>query len=282
MARRQHRLTPGERKRTRRVLAVLIGSAVLALAVFLMAWQPWQRPLPPAENEHEHQVTPHGGTLASLGASEPHDHAEAVLEPGGHLTVYTLWQDATKPRTVERQLLTAWVRPTNQAKASRIQLVPMPLPGDEAGKTSRFKTTLPEALWGRTLSVTIPELIVTAGRYRVEFTEVASSLNATGHGLARRRLYTKPGGKYTQADIVANGGTPPAPELNDHEIAHVLAPRGKGWVCPVASAKSVPGYTWVLDGQEYRFCCLPCIDEFVRRAKASPDDIKRSEKYLKR
>ena len=36
------------------------------------------------------------------------------------------------------------------------------------------------------------------------------------------------------------------------------------------------------DGKTYEFCCPPCVDEFVRMAKETPDQIKAPEMYVKK
>jgi hypothetical protein len=282
MARRRQGLTSGERKRARLALLAVAVAALLALVVFLAAWGPRGRPTGHAGGGHEHRDSPHGGVLASLGAREPHDHAEAVPGLGGALTIYTLRADAATPRPVERQALTAWARAAGEEKPARVVLVPMPLETDPPGATSRFKGRLPEALWGRDLSVTVPELVVAEGRYRLEFAEVKSPADREGHLAELRRLYLEPGGKYTLADIAANGNATAADKFGEHEAEHDLAPREEGWLCPVAAARSEPGLAWTVAGRNYRFCCSPCVDEFVRLAKERPEMIKPPEAYRRR
>ena len=41
-------------------------------------------------------------------------------------------------------------------------------------------------------------------------------------------------------------------------------------------------FTWVVGGKTYVFCCPPCVEEFVRRAKEQPQEIKDPEMYVKR
>lgn len=286
MAPRQGRHTEGDRRRARRALVALAGAAALALAVFLAAWGPWGKAPPGEGAEHRHLEAPHGGALASLGVNDPHDHAEALLGPGGALTVYTLRPDARSPRAVGRQVLTAWLRAGRDARPARVALVPMPLPDDPPGTTSRFRGRLAEALWGRDLRVTVAELAVDGGRYRLEFAEVRSPGRPAEHEAVLRRLHLTPGGKYTLADVGANGGTTPAKKFSGHEAdhgaAHDLAPERPGWLCPVTAARSEPGLAWLVGGHSYRFCCSPCIDEFVRLAKEEPGRVRPPEAYAKR
>jgi hypothetical protein len=257
MARRRRDLTPQERRRSRRVLAAVGCAAAVALAVFLLAWAPWRRD-GQGEWEHEHKTAPHGGTLASLGVEEPHDHAEAVLELGGVLTVYTFRPDARASLAVERQLLTAWAWPEGEERAAEVSLMPMPLPGDAPGTASRFKGRLPERLWGRDTYVTVARVATPSGRFRVKFGEVKSPADEGGHRAELRRLYLTPRGKYGAADVQANGNTTAAEKFGGGQAAaHDLAPAGEGWICPVAAARAEPGVVWVVGGRDYRFCCTP-------------------------
>jgi hypothetical protein len=36
----------------------------------------------------------------------------------------------------------------------------------------------------------------------------------------------------------------------------------------------------VIGGKEYQFCCPPCVDEYVRKAKEKPDEVKPPESYV--
>ena len=280
MARRQHRLSPDERKRARRVLVALGGAAAVVLIVSFLAWAPWVRH--GDEGDHEHLVAPHGGTLSSVGVGDPHDHAEAVLGPGGSLTVYMLQPDAKTHRAIGRQVLTAWVRAAGADEPARVILMPMPQAGDPDGATSRFAGRLAESLWGSDLErVTVPQLAVAGGRYRLAFSEVKSSGDLASHRAEQRSLFLTPGGKYGRADIEANGNTTAARKFVGREAEHALAPSKAGWLCPVASARSEPGVSWIVGGQDYRFCCSPCVDEFVRLAKEQPERIKPPDAYRK-
>ncbi|MBL8794198.1 MAG: hypothetical protein JNM56_09850, partial [Planctomycetia bacterium] len=41
-------------------------------------------------------------------------------------------------------------------------------------------------------------------------------------------------------------------------------------------------FTWVVGGKGYEFCCPPCVDEFVRLAKESPDEVMLPGEYIKK
>jgi YHS domain-containing protein len=52
-------------------------------------------------------------------------------------------------------------------------------------------------------------------------------------------------------------------------------------LCPVTATKANSACVWVVNGQEYQFCCPPCIDEFVRWAKESPEQVLPPNEYIK-
>lgn len=272
-----------ERRRTRRVIVAMGVAAALTAGVLVLAWGPWRTGNDAHHgSDHEHLEAQHGGELASLGSHEPHDHAEAVLEPGGMIALYTLDAEAKAARPVGVQVVTAWARAEGGEEAEKVVLVPMPTPDDGAGATSRFKGRLPERLWGRRLRLTVPDLAVGTARFKPEFDALESPASASEHREEERRLYLTPGGRYTRADIEANGVKTPREKFGDAAAGHDLEPRRGSWVCPVASACSTPGFSWVIGGQPYRFCCPPCIGEFVRLAKDAPDRVRKPEEYVKR
>lgn len=88
-----------------------------------------------------------------------------------------------------------------------------------------------------------------------------------------RRLFQSPGGKYTQADIAANGNELPSQKYRGFRAVHDDQPRPGDRLCPITRTKANPVCTWTINGQTYEFCCPPCIPEFVRKAKQNPSDI---------
>ena len=76
--------------------------------------------------------------MAPLGAGGRHRHAEAVVEKGGFLTLYTLGDDAEKVEEVDSQALTAAVQAGENREAVSVALLPFPQDGDAEDKTSRF------------------------------------------------------------------------------------------------------------------------------------------------
>jgi hypothetical protein len=94
-------------------------------------------------------------------------------------------------------------------------------------------------------------------------------------------LHLKPGGKYTQADIEANGRTTPSKKYRGFKARHDFAPQSGDRLCPVTRTKANAGCTWIVGGRTYQFCCPPCIDEFVELAKRHPDRLLPPKAYTK-
>jgi hypothetical protein len=288
MARRQRprKITPraaDERRRTRRVAAVLAVTLALLSAGLFTAWYLGQpRPQPGGEG-HPHGPAPHGGAVVPVGEEALHRHAEAVLERGGFLTLYTLGEDAEGAAAVGPQVVTAFVRPPAETEATAVSLMPVPQPGDAPGKTSRFLGKLPRELWCKSLVVSVPDLIVAGGRYRLEFAAAsAGGGQAAAWAKDEEALYLDAGGKYTQDDIRANGGQTAAQKYRGFETDHGRKPAPGDRVCPVTGLKADPGCSWVIGGKSYAFCCPPCVDQFVRTAKERPGEVRDPREYLAR
>jgi len=97
-----------------------------------------------------------------------------------------------------------------------------------------------------------------------------------------RELYLTPGGIYTEADIKANGNQLPTQKFRGVKVSHDLKPNAGDRICPITLTKANPGYTWVVGGKAYQFCCPPCVEEFVTKAKTDPTGIKSPEEYIKK
>jgi len=97
-----------------------------------------------------------------------------------------------------------------------------------------------------------------------------------------RELYLTPGGIYTAADIKANGNQLPTQKFRGVRVSHDLKPKPGDRICPITLTKANPGYTWVVGGKAYLFCCPPCVEEFVTKAKTDPAGIKAPEDYVKK
>jgi hypothetical protein len=100
-------------------------------------------------------------------------------------------------------------------------------------------------------------------------------------GEAERELYIIPGGRYTQADIEANGPLLPSQRFRGFQARHDFQPKQGDLLCPISRTKANPRCTWIIAGDTYQFCCPPCIDELVRLAKEQPSLLQPPSAYVK-
>jgi YHS domain-containing protein len=238
-------------------------------------------PPPKTDGEHGHKPTAHGGIVVPIGSDSY--HAEAVFEKGGILRLYTLGQNEATVLEVEAQPLTGYVKAEGGMESESFVLAPKPQPGDKSGMTSLFVGHLPKEVAGKKVEVTIPSIRIGNERFRVAFKSVP---DAGEHGMPskvadddERKLYLTPGGKYTEADIRANGGVVASVKFKGLKAEHDLKPKAGEKICPVTLTKANPKFSWVIGGKTYEFCCPPCVDEFVALAKEKPDEIKEPEFY---
>jgi YHS domain-containing protein len=61
-----------------------------------------------------------------------------------------------------------------------------------------------------------------------------------------------------------------------------MNPKPGSPLCPITSTRADTRFRWNVGGKAYLFCCPPCIDEFVQRAKDEPTSIRRPEDYVQR
>jgi hypothetical protein len=99
---------------------------------------------------------------------------------------------------------------------------------------------------------------------------------------AERELYQTPGGIYTAADIAANGAVLPSKRFAGIPPRHDMHPKPGDRVCPITATLANTEFRWIVGGRSYTFCCPPCIEEFVRLAKETPDAVKPPEAYVSR
>lgn len=237
------------------------------------------------KTEHDHIPGTHGGIIVPIGRESY--HAEAVFEQQGVLRLYLLGADESRVQEIERQSLTAYAKPVGGTETQSFALEAEPQDGDAADKTSRFKGTLPVALQGQPVEITIPNIKLNGERFRLGFSSVIAK--HTGDVMpqelddaAARELFLKPGGKYTAADIVANGNQTGNQKFRNFTPTHDLKPKVGDKICPITLTKANPQCTWIVDGKTYEFCCPPCVEEFVKLAKEKPEEIKAPSEYVKR
>ena len=237
-----------------------------------------------AQTEHAHKPGEHGGIIIEIGRDNY--HAEAVFEKGGVLRLYTLGKDEAKIQEVESQTLTGYVKLEGGTEATSFLFRPVPQPGDAEGKTSQFVANLPRDLVGKKLEVTIPSIRIGGERFRLGFKSVPAQheedLLDKVSGDEEQQLYLTPGGKYTEADIKANGNMTASQKFKGVISSHDREPKSGDKICPITRTKANPNITWVVGGKTYEFCCPPCIDEFVKMGKEHPEEIKEPRSYVKK
>src|SRR5262249_57466956 len=97
-----------------------------------------------------------------------------------------------------------------------------------------------------------------------------------------KELYLTPGGKYTEADIEANGRMTASERFKGQLSSHNARTKSGDRLCPISETKANPAFTWIVGGKTYEFCCPPCVDEFVKKAKEQPDEVLEPEAYVKK
>lgn len=246
---------------------------------------PTQNPSTATEDaaEHGHKAGAHGGIMVSLGRDSY--HAEAVFEKGGVLRLYMLGNDESRVIDVEKQTLKGFVRIEGDAETQPFVLEAQPQEGDAEGRTSQFLARLPEGLAGKSLEVTIPNIVIAGERFRLGFKSVSEphagdSMPAKASSTEEQQLYLTAGGLYTEDDIAANGRTTAAAKFKGFKAQHDAKPASGDKICPISMTKANPQFTWIVGGKPYEFCCPPCVDEFMRTAKTKPAEIKLPTDYV--
>jgi len=233
--------------------------------------------------EHGHIPGAHGGIMVSLGRDSY--HAEAVFEKGGVLRLYTLGKEESRVMDVEKQTLKGFVKAEGDSDARQFTLEAEPQDGDAKERTSQFIGTLPKDLWGKSLDVTIPNIVISGERFRLGFKSTPAqheaSMPSNLGDEEERKLYLTPGGKYTDADIKANGNVTASVKFKGLKASHDMSPKSGDKICPVTKTKANPQFTWIVDGKSYQFCCPPCVSEFVNMAKSTPSEILNPSEYVK-
>jgi hypothetical protein len=247
--------------------------------------QPGEHKSNPANTDadHAHKPGSHGGIIVPLGRDSY--HVEAVFAKDGVIRLYTLGKDEGRVQEIEGQQLLGYVTASGSADATQVVFTPAPQKGDTQGKTSLFVGTIPAELRGKLIEVTINNIQIGGERFRVGFSNEKAAHDEPVSSLIpekARALYLMPGGKYTVEDIQANGNTTPQQKYKGMESTHDAKPQPGDKICPISMGKSNPKFTWVVGGKTYEFCCVPCMDEFVRTAKTKPDEIKDPSEYIKK
>lgn len=226
---------------------------------------------------HAHQAGEHGGIIVSLGRD--HYHAESLFADG-EFHLFVLGKEETEVIDIETQTVTAFIRPFGDARSRRVTLEPNPQEGDREGYSSRFVGQLPEDLPAKQLLVVIPTITIEGQRYRFSYSTTEPIMPAKVTSEAEKQLYLTAAGLYTDADIKANGNQTASQKFAGFIASHDTNPAPGAKICPITSTLANPQCGWIIDGQEYFFCCPPCVDEFLIRAKKDPDSIQPADAYV--
>lgn len=266
-----------KRMRQWRSCGVVTLVGVLALVVFYVVLKFFR-------DDHAHKPAPHGGVVASVEDGEGHHHVEAVVEKGGTLRLYTFGDDLDRLQDVESQVLAAQVKREGDAELTPVDLMPMPRATEPDGRTSEFFGKLPREARSGPLLVRITGIEIDYKRFPLEFVLPASAHHGEPDDQARdeENLSLTAGGKYTEADLAANGRQTVSARYKAFRVEHDMKPRRGERTCPITRIKANQEFTWVVSGKTYEFCCPPCIDQFLRRAKDEPQAIRDPELYVKK
>lgn len=238
------------------------------------------------DEDHGHKPGAHGGILVALGKDSY--HAEAVFAKNGVVRLYTLGKDEARIQEVEVADLVGFATVAGSTDAAvEVKFIAEPQKGDAAGKTSLFVGKLPAELQGKSIRMTINNIRVGAERFRISFSNDTTALLGTEMPAKKasdeeRELFLTPGGIYTAADVKANGSIIPAEKFKGIRPAHDDNPKVGQKICPISKTVANPKFTWVVAAKTYEFCCIPCIEEFVVKAKERPTEILDPSAYIKK
>jgi hypothetical protein len=236
-----------------------------------------------AEAEHAHKAGAHGGQIVPIGRDSY--HVEVLFEKDGIIRLCTLGADESREQPVEIQTLSAFAKRADATESTALQLRSQPQKEDVPGQTTQFVGQLPPELRGHKVELSV-RITIGGERYRFNVpapeAEHGEEMPVKVVSKAEQKLYLTPGGKYTLADIKANGERTASESYAGLTPSHDTHPQQGDKLCPISETKSNPRFTWIVGGQRYEFCCPPCIDEFVTLAKEHPEQIKDAGAYVKK
>ena len=269
-----------EAARARRLRRFSVGCGLLtALAFVLLVAGQLVRS---GRGEHAHPPGPHGGKLVVLGRGDAHYHAELLVEPSGVVRLYTLGNDASEAVAAEPQLLMAKARPAGAEGEQDLVFRPVAGPG---GSATEFLGRIPSEAVAARVQVRVAGLKIRGEAFDFAVSWESGRTDAevrAAYEADQRKLYLTAGEKYTAADIAATGRTTAAAKYRGHPPAHGDPARPGERVCPVTGLKAAEVLVWWIGGEQYLFCCQPCIDEFVSLAKDRPAEVRPPATYVRR
>lgn len=269
-------------RRSHRIISWVSGAVCVALFVSIFAYQFFGNEKPP--DTHSHPPAPHSGQVVVFKAGAIHYHVEFVVEPTGVVHLFPLDESATQPLPVDSQPLVFTVKSPSTDEILPVMLRPVLEKGAGGETTTRFVGRLPARAVKGKLSVRFTEFKVRGERFRFEFDWVSplgDEVFRSAFDDEQRRIFLSAGGKYLDSDIRINGGCPADAGFAAIAPSHDHTPKTGDRVCPVSGFKAEPTIAWQIGGQNYLFCCQPCIDEFVLLAKEKPEEVKPVERYVR-
>jgi hypothetical protein len=256
------------------IFGISLGSMLMVTGVLgiINAIHKPKESRPVVTSEHEHKMGKHGGIITSLGADDKY-HLETYIDAKGNITIFTL--DANENSFwAYNQEITAFIK-TNNNETSSIILSP------------RHYNEYMDCLYGQ-IPLNFEQVTIIFNinfgkdRYRVVINHDALKMPESDlSGEEERKLFLTPGGIYTEEDIKANGSTVPSVKFKGFKAKHDANPKKGDRICPVTFTLANKMCTWIVQGEEYQFCCPPCLGNFIELAKQHPEQVKHSHEYIK-
>lgn len=106
--------------------------------------------------------------------------------------------------------------------------------------------------------------------------------HAMEHAKVEADVFSSPGGLYTQEDIRKNGSLSPQEKFKGIVSVHDMSPTKGTLICPITKTKANNQFYWWVGGKKYTFCCPPCIEEWVLKAKKGKESLPEPETFLAR
>lgn len=234
------------------------------------------------------EAAPHSAGVQSAGDY----HVEAQLSASGSLTLYIYGAKEKQVSPISLLALDLGMEATAKIAGEgdvSIPLTARPFATDPDGTSARFVGRFDRRSDQKEvgLELTLP---IDGQTYRLQWRPeyllpgatlpVADTMPQAVSSEAARTLFLTPGGLYTEADIIANGRKTATEKYGSVMSAHNAHPKPGDRLCPISETLANLKFTWIVGGKTYRFCCPPCIEEFVARAKSKPATIKEPEAYV--
>ena len=255
------------KKDFRRLLTLLgcvIGVVVLFFVVRSFFW------IDGVNREHPHEKGPHGGIVVAIDEANRHFHAEVLLEDDGRIHVFVYGKDTEHVMEVSPQLLIGQVRRQGEDSSTSLILRPAGRPGETEKKTSHFIGRLSLEMMEHRLSISFSKVEIQERSFAFQF-ELHERRDGKKRALdLEKAVVLAPRGKYTVSDVEATEQKAPSEKFQGVKVAHDWRSKKGDVLCPMTRAKADPRISWQVNGKIYRFCCAPCIVDFIGWAQENP------------